>query len=95
MEGAQGADSPGGAPDTVLPPGTSPCFWLDEWVAQPLNGFELPGGRTLAVFNVSEVLDFPSALRGIYRNGFNLEPGVEGRGDSGERAAFDSIFRDW
>src|SRR5665213_1059038 len=29
LEGAQGTDSPGGAPDTFLPPRTSPCFCLD------------------------------------------------------------------
>src|SRR5260370_16487390 len=29
MEGAQGADSAGGAPDTFVSPGTSPCFCLD------------------------------------------------------------------
>ncbi len=28
VEGAQGADSPGGAPDPFLPPGTSPSFCL-------------------------------------------------------------------
>jgi pimeloyl-ACP methyl ester carboxylesterase len=32
LEGAQGADSPGGAPDPFLPPGTSPCFCLDGGV---------------------------------------------------------------
>ena len=32
VEGAQGADSPGGAPDTFLPPGASACFCLDGGV---------------------------------------------------------------
>ena len=49
----------------------------------------------LRFFNVSERLVFPSALLCFQRKEFNLDPGVEGRGDSGERAAFDSIFRDW
>src|SRR5207245_7054188 len=31
VEGAQGADSPGGAPDAFLPPSTSPCFCLETF----------------------------------------------------------------
>ena len=32
VEGAQGADSAGSAPDPFVPPGTSPCFRLDGGV---------------------------------------------------------------
>jgi hypothetical protein len=43
----------------------------------------------LRFFNLSEVLVFPSALLCFHRNEFNLDPGVEGRSDSGERAECD------
>ena len=42
VEGAQGADSPGGASDTFVPPGASGCVWLD-------GGVDATGRRTYLV----------------------------------------------
>src|SRR5437870_6030262 len=47
VEGAQGADSPGGAPDTFLPPGASACFRLDGGV------YTTRGGRPVTALHLA------------------------------------------
>ena len=58
-------------------------------MAQPLSGFELSGAAPLAAFQGVGGFGSSSALLCFHRNKFNLDPFVEGVGDSGERTERD------
>jgi hypothetical protein len=58
-------------------------------VAQPLTDFELTGGARLRYFKGIGGFGFSSALLCFHGYEFNLDPSVEGIGDSGERTECD------
>jgi hypothetical protein len=64
VEGAQGADSVGGAPDTFFPAGASTCFCLRRWRLEPSASTRREDGK---------VVDLPAGLA-VFRVGADGKP---------------------
>src|SRR5262249_20952478 len=64
VEGAEGADSPGGAPDTFLPRGASASFGLDRTAnCHHLYGTSLPADSAAAAAASSAVIRPPAPIQ--------------------------------